>query len=1148
VEEQVRERGDVLKLIPKGAGTVPKGIPRSVSDEYRQAIADVLDRAERDWRAGVVVEMYPALLMAHLPRRSKPRDKEVRRRARRFQAGAWEELFAQADRPPPPRSGRSNDALSSLEHEDRRLAKAAGAALNLGSVSKASQLLSNPAATASVTAEEAVAKFTAINPLPGQPAPPLHPHPGEAGQPHPNPDNVEPGTRTRAPLAPTANPHPQPEPLPVRAYLKAARSLDRAKAKGSTGLGNAHLRLMLSRDDGIAASYARYFNALRRGGWDERLRRLLNAGDGLPLMQKGKMRPIVIPSATLRLVGRVAARGIRGDAERFFLHAHPRVRQYAVGVEQGGEMFFRRVCDTLRADPDVLFISSDARSAFNYFDRDSMWALVDDEFPELAAYVRAVYGIESCILLKDSSLGDPVIVLNAVGARQGDPLGTLLYALVAQPILEEVADECPTVEIDAFADDAGFHGDDLPEVVRAYRLYRHLYTSRLKGELNDSKAVAFSFGVTEQAARAAGLPAEMPWANAKLPDGTLRAGGIVLYGAPIGTDAFVRAFLAAAVSDATAAAKRLSYLESNQHKLIMLRMSFCRKLQHIQRLVPTSDHADLLGAYDACLVDAVEDLLVGRGRFTELAATKVHLPAALGGLGIESAAARADACYYSSFTSAYFRLAALDPDWVRWVYRAHELRGHAQFVAQSAAKSRLCATEGMADLLRKLSVHDRPRRAQGKIMNLKHAVEVADLVRTLPPREVTVMQAAANAPHLVSISAGSDPRLRVPNNVLATNLALRLSVTQLPTTPSTGAASETSHKCPGCAQFHVNAHLDGVISCGPAGTALRTHWHDDVARVVHQTAAGIGIPSKLEPASVAADSNIRCDIRLSHASARRGDVYVDVVTYEHTQPDTWDREAFLPGIHCDKEEEKKRDKHFRSVQASDSRNEFVPFAINEYGGVGPQAEEFIDSLVSLGPDRVARKTHLMRRIAAVTAEHVHRQLHGRTKGHAVVRPTVVRAADDGGDDGVVTAGDLAEQTENADDAMAMEDGLGGGLGAAGGGMRRGEDNAKTVAERGGGAAAAGAGVVGQSGGEDGSPVATAGGAAAASVVAVVGDGEGGDGGDAMLVAGGAGARLGGRAERGVCAGCAGGPVGGVCGRCGQGGESGLGASGRAVTL
>ena len=63
---------------------------------------------------------------------------------------------------------------------------------------------------------------------------------------------------------------------------------------------------------------------------------------------------------------------------------------------------------------------------------------------------------------------------------------------------------------------------------------------------NDSKAVAISLGATEQAARAAGRPAEMPWATAELPDGTHAQGGIVLYGPPIGDDIFVRACLAAA--------------------------------------------------------------------------------------------------------------------------------------------------------------------------------------------------------------------------------------------------------------------------------------------------------------------------------------------------------------------------------------------------------------------------------------------------------------------------------------------------------------------------------------------------------------------------------------------------------------------------
>lgn len=52
---------------------------------------------------------------------------------------------------------------------------------------------------------------------------------------------------------------------------------------------------------------------------------------------------------------------------------------------------------------------------------------------------------------------------------------------------------------------------------------------------------------------------------------------------------------------------------------------------------------------------------------------------------------------------------------------------------------------------------------------------------------------------------------------------------------------------------------------------------------------------------------------LSRVKASKGDAYVDMITHEHTQPDTWDREAALPGIFCDKEEAKKCNKHFLSA-------------------------------------------------------------------------------------------------------------------------------------------------------------------------------------------------------------------------------------------
>ena len=63
----------------------------------------------------------------------------------------------------------------------------------------------------------------------------------------------------------------------------------------------------------------------------------------------------------------------------------------------------------------------------------------------------------------------------------------------------------------------------------ANALYKHLYTLRLNGELNDAKSSAISFGVTEAEARAAGLNENIPWMQAELPDGSVAEGGVILY-------------------------------------------------------------------------------------------------------------------------------------------------------------------------------------------------------------------------------------------------------------------------------------------------------------------------------------------------------------------------------------------------------------------------------------------------------------------------------------------------------------------------------------------------------------------------------------------------------------------------------------------
>ena len=98
------------------------------------------------------------------------------------------------------------------------------------------------------------------------------------------------------------------------------------------------------------------------------------------------------------------------------------------------------IADTLKADPSKLVVGNDARKAYQNFDRDSLWGVVDTEFPEIANMVRLCYGVPSAVILQDAGLGDPVVLLNGVGARQGCPLGSLIYCIAQHPILVEVAE------------------------------------------------------------------------------------------------------------------------------------------------------------------------------------------------------------------------------------------------------------------------------------------------------------------------------------------------------------------------------------------------------------------------------------------------------------------------------------------------------------------------------------------------------------------------------------------------------------------------------------------------------------------------------------------------------------------------------------
>ena len=84
-------------------------------------------------------------------------------------------------------------------------------------------------------------------------------------------------------------------------------------------------------------------------------------------------------------------------------------------------------------------------------------------------------------------------------------MGSFLYCLTTQPLLQQLADEFPDCRALAFADDAQILGP--PQLAaQEYERWRFLYGALLQGQLNDSKGICYSPRLSKDEVRGAGLP------------------------------------------------------------------------------------------------------------------------------------------------------------------------------------------------------------------------------------------------------------------------------------------------------------------------------------------------------------------------------------------------------------------------------------------------------------------------------------------------------------------------------------------------------------------------------------------------------------------------------------------------------------------
>ena len=138
--------------------------------------------------------------------------------------------------------------------------------------------------------------------------------------------------------------------------------------------------------------------------------------------------------------------------------------QLGVGVPGGREAIIHAV-SAIFHDPHTTtdkkwILQVDMRNAFNLIDRETIFKEVRQHLPEIAPWVEYSYGSQPPLQFGTGT------ILSCMGVHQGDPLGSLFFAL--QPLLKLIQETVPDFILNVwYLDDGNIIGtpDQLKQVI-----------------------------------------------------------------------------------------------------------------------------------------------------------------------------------------------------------------------------------------------------------------------------------------------------------------------------------------------------------------------------------------------------------------------------------------------------------------------------------------------------------------------------------------------------------------------------------------------------------------------------------------------------------------------------------------------------------
>ena len=322
--------------------------------------------------------------------------------------------------------------------------------------------------------------------------------------------------------------------------------------------------------------------------------------------------------------------------------------QLSMGAPGGLEIAYHTVETLLQENPSWAVISGDRANAFNSFNRGEMARCVRDKVPNFMPYLNFAYSGSSDLIYGAEA------VKSEEGSRQGGPLSGHLYALTQHPSVMSTVQEFGVAMV-VVADDTYVVGP--PATIMAANLhYANDLLQRTGLETKREKTVMYAPSGVRPAPdempgytdfvdlQADGAPAALDTCVVKFVD------GLNVAGVPLGSPAFVQAFVERQISDAkTLKCSITSLMRSGylQEACLLVRFSFTSRIIHLLRLLPRGNALHLAASSDQLLYQILDQIACAP--LSDLTRLEATLPTRVGGFGFPAALPIVDAARVGSW-------------------------------------------------------------------------------------------------------------------------------------------------------------------------------------------------------------------------------------------------------------------------------------------------------------------------------------------------------------------------------------------------------------------------------------------------------------------------------------------------------------------